>query len=108
LRQPSTNLILRISRKFREPQASELSRFIHPGNFSDELNLLRGIGRNAKLKWARVPHGSDGVESKTLFGSIQYDSAALRFELDIAQFCWPLSMNTTAFRIHLRPKAPRF
>jgi len=75
-------------------------RFIVPSYFSDEFNPLFGVWRNAKLNRAGPPDYGSGVESKPFLGSIQHNSASLRFELDVGQFFGAESMKVSAIKFH--------
>ena len=106
--QPLTNLILGVCRKFRKPQAAGLIRGIHPSDLGGEFDLVHGIERNANRSWPPLSQGSREMESKSLLGGIQDDSASSRFKLDIGEFFRPPSWGTSAFRLHWRSKAPRY
>jgi hypothetical protein len=100
LAQPLANFVPSICRNFREPQAPRLVRLIHPNDLSGEFDLLHGIGRNAKLNWPPLSQRRRDVETKTVLGGIEDDTASFRFELDIGEFFRSLPGGTSAFRLH--------
>src|SRR6266568_5018859 len=66
------------------------------------------IRRNVKSNWPLLLNGAPAWKARTLFGGIQHNSAALRFELDIGESARPLPGNTTLFRLHACSRLPWF